>query len=437
MALACVATWLLPAGVYTRAADPRTGLTMVVAGSYHLVARTPVGPWHGLQAVVTGCIDAGHVLVYVLLAGAALTVVELTGAMGRLVERIAWWTRDRPVLIVPAVSLLFAVGGATYGMYDEIIAFVPVLCLLARRVRFDPLTAIAMSVGTASVAGAFSPIETYKLTLTQPLAELPLFSGWAFRTWVFVPALVGWIAYVSWHALRVRRATLASLPDGPVAAPEEPARLRGHDVAVLLILNGAMGLLVLGAAAFGWGLVECASVMLGMGFAVGLAGGLGLAGASRGMAEGIRRVAYAAVLVGVARAILVVLRDGQVLDTLAHGLFAPLSGLPREASAVAMLFAQQLLAFPIPSDSGRAMVTMPIVVPLSDLLQLHRQAAVVAFQQGSLAASLLTPTAGGLLAMLAVAGIPFGRWFRFMLPAFAGLLLLGAAALAFGVRSGF
>jgi uncharacterized ion transporter superfamily protein YfcC len=357
--------------------------------------------------------------------------------MGRLVDRLAWTTRRRPVLIVPAVSVLFAVGGATYGMYDEVIAFLPALCLLAQRARFDALTAVAMSIGTASVAGTFSPIETFKLGIAQPLAEVPLFSGGLFRAAVFVPAIVGWVGFVSWHASRVRRARLLAEGESAAADRQPPARLTRRDIVVLALLNGTMGLLVLGAARLGWGLTDFSTAMLGMGLAAGLAGGLGAAGTARGLAEGFRRMAYAAVLVGVARAVLLVLQDGQVLDTLAYALFSPLSALSREMSAVAMLLAQSLLAVPIPSDSGRAMVTMPIVVPLSDLLQLPRQATVMAYQYGSLTASLMTPTAGSFLAMLAIANVSFGRWFRFMLPAFAGLLLIAAVAIAVGVRTGF
>lgn len=434
VALACVSTWLLPAGRYERVVDAVSGHSLVVPGSYHAVASSPVGAWQGLRAIARGCIDAANVVMYVLLAGAALTVIELTGAMGRLVDRLAWATRRRPVLIVPAVSVLFAIGGATYGMYEEVIAFLPALCLLTRRARFDAITAVAMSVGTASVAGAFSPIETFKLGLAQPLAQLPLFSGGVFRALVFVPAVAGWVAFVSWHAWRVRAEALAREPEAVHLEESEPPRLTRRDLAVLLLLNGTMALLVAGAALFGWGLVDFAAVMLGMGFVAGLVGGLGPTGTTRGLAEGFRRLAYAAVLVGVARAILLVLQDGQVLDTLAYALFSPLSRLSREVSAVAMLTAQSLLAFPIPSDSGRAMVTMPIVVPLSDLLHVPRQAAVSAYQQGSLAAGLMTPTAGSFLAMLAVANVPFGRWFRFMLPAFLGLLLLGALAVATSVR---
>ena len=437
IAFACASTWVLPAGRYERVRQEETGRTLVVPGSYHAVVATPVGAWEGLKAITRGLVDAAAVVVYVLLAGAALTVVELTGAMGRLVDRIAWTTRRRPVLIVPAVSVLFAAGGATYGMYDEVIAFLPALCLLTQRARFDALTAVAMSIGTASVAGTFSPIETFKLGIAQPLAEVPLFSGGVFRACVFVPAIVGWVGFVSWHASRVRRARLLAAGEAAAADPEPPAPLTRRDFVVLAMLNGTMGLLVLGAARLGWGLVDFSTAMLGMGLAAGLAGGLGPAGTARGLAEGFRRMAYAAVLVGVARAVLLVLQDGQVLDTLAYTLFSPLSALSREMSAVAMLFAQSLLAVPIPSDSGRAMVTMPIVVPLSDLLQLPRQATVVAYQYGSLAASLMTPTAGSFLAMLAIANVSFGRWFRFMLPAFAGLLLIGAVAIAIGVRTGF
>jgi uncharacterized ion transporter superfamily protein YfcC len=173
-----------------------------------------------------------------------------------------------------------------------------------------------------------------------------------------------------------------------------------------------------------------------MGLLAGLAGGLGWRGASQRFAEGLRGMVLAATLVGFARAISVVLADGMILDTIANALFSPLRHLSAGVSAIAMMVSESILAFPMPSDSGRAVMSLPVLVPLADLLGISRQMAVIAYQCSGLVSSLITPTTGALLAMLVVAKVSFGKWLRFMAIPFALLFALSAAVMAIGVKLG-
>jgi uncharacterized ion transporter superfamily protein YfcC len=194
--------------------------------------------------------------------------------------------------------------------------------------------------------------------------------------------------------------------------------------------------MILGGAFLQWGLREFSAIFVLMGLVAGLVGRLGWRGTSEQFAEGFRRMAVAAALVGFARSISVVLRSGLVLDTIANALFSPLRHLPLSLSAVTMVVSESVLAFPMPSDSGRAIMSLPIVLPLADLLGLSRQMAVVAYQYSALVSSLITPTAGALLAMLAVAGVSYGRWLRFMAVPFTLLFVLAVTAIVVGVKLG-
>jgi uncharacterized ion transporter superfamily protein YfcC len=304
-----------------------------------------------------------------------------------------------------------------------------------RRLRLDNRMALGVSLGTASVAAAFSPVNTFHLGISQPMAELPLFSWFGFRVVMFVLAMGIWLGYLLWVASRARVAATADV----VEAEPAPMAARGRgprDVIVLAIMNAGMASLVVGAISWGWGLVEFSAVFVAVGFAAGLAGGLGWHRTAQQYAEGFRRLAFAAVLIGFARAISVVLERGAILDTISRALFGPLQSLSHDGAALMLFVSESLISFPMPSDSGKAMITLPLMIPLADLLGLSRQLAVNAYTYSGLVSNLVTPAAGSLLAMLALADVPYGRWLRFVAPPLVLLFLLAAAAMAVGARMG-
>jgi uncharacterized ion transporter superfamily protein YfcC len=434
--LAAILTWVLPAGRFQRTRDTQTGRTVVVPGSYKPVPRNPIGPWGVLLSIPQGLNEAAAVVFYIFLAGGALTVIEATGAIGNTLDHLMWRFGKCPLLILLLASLLFLIGGATYQMSEEILALIPVLCALMRRLRLGNEMAVGISLGTAVVAAAFSPFNTFALGIAQPMAELRLFSGAAFRTVVFILAMGVWGGYLAWYATRSRRAVAFDSEENPSGHPDQVSKWRPQDIAVLAALNGGMLSLVLGAIFLHWDLPQFSAVFVAVGFVAGLAGGLGWHATAEQFAEGFRRLALAAVLVGFARAISVVLANGSVLDTIANALFSPLRHLSLSASAVTMFLSESALAFPMPSESGRAMMSLPILIPLGDLLGLSRQMVVNSFLYTGVTSGLVTPTYGAMLAMLALAGVSYAKWLRFIAAPMAILFVLCAAAMVIGVKIG-
>jgi uncharacterized ion transporter superfamily protein YfcC len=252
---------------------------------------------------------------------------------------------------------------------------------------------------------------------------------------MFVLAMGTWLGYLLWVAGRSR--TSQAVDSGEA----EPARVaaatvRPRDMAVLAIMNAGMASLVFGAIYWGWGMLEFSAVFVGVGFAAGLTGGLGWHRTAQHYAEGFRRLAFAAVLIGFARAISVVLDNGAILDTMSRALFGPLQSLSHGVAAVMLLASESVISFPMPSDSGKAMITLPLMIPLADLLGLSRQLVVNAYTYSGLVSNLVTPAAGSMLAMLALADVPYGRWLRFVAIPIALLGLLAAAAMAVGAHVG-
>jgi len=428
--LGAAASYLLPAGEYDRVLDDATGRTVVVAGTYHAVEASPVGPFDAVVALPVGMAERADVIFLVFLVGGAFLVVDATGALGRGTASLVRVLEGRDVLVVPIVSILFCLGGVTMNMAEEIVALVPVLLVLTRRLGFAPLVAVAMSVGSAAVGSSFSPINPFGVLIAQGVAEVQPGSGWAFRTVVLVLAIALWIGVTMRLAVRTRVAPGV----GDVAGADESITRR--DALVLVIVASTFGLAAWGLLSAAWDFNQVSATFFVMGALVGLLGGLGLAGTAEAYARGFKEMAYAALLIGFAGAITVVLGQGRIIDTVVQAIFTPLEQLPTLVSAVGMMLAHVLVHVPVPSNSGQAVLTMPLLVPVSDLLELPRQVTILAYQYGGVLCDLVTPTNGALLAVLAAAGVRYDDWLRYALPVFAGLLALGAAAIATGIAIG-
>jgi uncharacterized ion transporter superfamily protein YfcC len=303
--------------------------------------------------------------------------------------------------------------------------------VLTRSLGMDAVTAVAMSLGAASVGAAFSPIDPFLVGIAQKVAGLPLLSGALFRTAFLVPALGLWIWGTLRHVARTR--TAPALRETPLAA--SPLLGPRHGVVLLLVIV-AFAVFVYGVLRLGWDFEQMAALFFVMGVAAGLIGGLRVAGTAAAFAEGFGSMASAALLIGFARAIYVVLNDGHIVDTIVYGIFTPIGDLPVLLSAWGIMVAQTAVHFPVPSTSGQAVLTMPVLIPLSDLLGLSRQVTVLAFHYGAGLCELLTPTNGALMAVLAVAGVRYEDWFRFLVPLYLLLFALGAAAVGVGIAVG-
>jgi uncharacterized ion transporter superfamily protein YfcC len=435
IALAAVLTWVLPAGEYERREDQETGRKVVVAGTYHRVPASPVDAFDTLVAIPKGMEDAGSIIFYVFLVGGAFAVVERTGALGRLVEGLVRRLADRGIWAIPIVGFAFVWGGILIQMQEELIAFVPVLLLLVRRLGFNPVTAVAMSLGAAAVGASFSFINPFQVGIAQKVAELPSLSGWGFRSVVLALAWLIWTAGTVRFARRTRTAPESVAPTTSGGDGTHPAGA-GRQAVVLGLVIITFVLFVIGAKWLGWDFDQYSALFFLMGVAAGLIGGLGIGGTADGYVEGFRSMAFAGLLIGFARAIFIVLDQGHVVDTIVHGLLTPIAGLPVTLSAIGMMAFHALVHLPVPSTSGQAVLTLPLLVPLSDLIGLSRQVTVLAYQYGAGLCELVTPTNGALMAMIAASGVRYEEWLRFVLPIVGALVALAAVALGAGVLTG-
>jgi uncharacterized ion transporter superfamily protein YfcC len=301
--------------------------------------------------------------------------------------------------------------------------------ILVGRMGFRPLVAVAMSAGAAFVGSAFSPINPFQVQIAQKAAEVELLSGGLFRSVFCILSLVLWIGATMRYAAGTRAA-----PQG--VSGDDGETLTGRDWLVLGMVAATFAVMVVGIKSWGWDFPEMSSAFFIMGVLVGLVSRMGVTGTAEAYAKGFRDMAYAALLIGFARAISTVLEEGLIIDTIVNGMFQPLANLPKVASALGMIVGQAALHVPVPSVSGQAVLTMPILVPLADLLGLSRQVIILAYQYGAGLCDLVTPTNGALMAILAAAGVRYEDWMRFTVPLYAALVALGGVSIAIAIAIG-
>lgn len=426
--LAAAATWIVPAGEFSRELDPDTGRMVAVAGSYQAVDAAPVGVLDALVAIPRGITEVGDIIALIFLIGGALTVVDRTGALGRGVGWLVRALGGRGALVLPLVCVVFATGGALYNMAEEIVALVPILLVLTHRLGYPPVVAAMVSVGPAALGSSFSPMNPFQVLIAQGVSDLPAGSASGYRTVFLLVALAAWIAFTLWYAGR-------NQADGErTAVQDEP--LRSTDVAILAALLGSFAFLGWGILVREWDFTQMAGPFFALGILAGFLGGLGTTRTAEAFIAGFRDMTFAGVLIGMARAIVLVLQDASVVDTLVMALFAPLEGLPTMVSAVGMIGAQALVHIPVSSVSGQAVLTMPIVAPLADLLGMSRQITVLAYQYGAGLTDMITPTNGALMAVLAAAGVRYEEWFSAAFRVWLLLMGIGALAVALAVGIG-
>ena len=428
--IAAALTWILPAGEYARRDDPVTHRSVVVAGTYHVVPRAPVGPFAAAVAIPRGFVEAADVIAVVLLVGGAWVVVDRLGILGRLVTMLVASFRKRGLIAIPVISLFFATMGALENMQEEIIPLIPVLLVLGRGIGIDAISVVAMSAGAAMIGSAFGPTNPFQAGIAMKLAQLPAASGGALRLAMFVVAVVLWIAWTMRYAARTRTAMIDESE-----YVDATGRFSKRDGLLLLLVISPMAAYVYGSIVFGWGFNELSAGFFVAGMLVGVLGGLGLEGTTFAYLEGMQTLLPAAMLIGVARSISLVLADGHVIDTILQTLSTPLAHSPAVVAALLMVPAHAIVHVVVPSVSGQAVLTMPVFVPLSDLLGLSRQVTVLAFQVGAGLTELLTPTNGALMAVLLAAGVPYQKWLRFAAVGVAIMLVVGVAGMFVGMRS--
>ncbi|MFC3616768.1 YfcC family protein [Lutimaribacter marinistellae] len=455
IAVVAVMTWIIPAGLYDMSMNEALGRETPVPGTYKEVESNPQGwvdvlmaPIKGLYDPVSYTANAIDVALFVLIIGGFLMVVTRTGAIDAGIGGLLTALKGREILMIPILMTAFAAGGTTYGMAEESLAFYAIVIPIMLRAGYDSLTAVATIMLGAGIGTLGSTANAFATGIASDAAGVSLGDGIVLRLVILASCLAAGIAYVMRYAKRVkddasnslvydqleehREAFLGGAEQG--ALPEF-TRMRG----IILMLFGLTFVIMLwGVIAQGWWMGEMSALFLGMSILVWVVGWFSSeTSLSEGefidaFVDGARDLLGVALIIGVARGIVVVMDDGQITHTILNALEGVFGGLGEIAFINTMFGVNIILSFLVPSSSGLAVLTMPILAPLSDFAGVGRDLVVTAYQSASGWVNLFNPTFAVVMGGLAIGKISYDRWLRFVAPLLLILAIIVVAALSVG-----
>ncbi|MBT2215467.1 putative basic amino acid antiporter YfcC [Virgibacillus dakarensis] len=435
--ITAVLSYVIPAGEYEREVN-EAGETVVVDGTYHTVDSNPVGFLGIFEAVHKGMVEGAGIIFFIFIVGGAFGILNATKAIEAGFASISARMAGKEIYLIPVVMVLFALGGGTFGMSEETIPFILILVPLAIKMGFDSLVGAGMVIVGSCAGFTAAFMNPFTVGVAQGIAELPLFSGMGFRFIVWFIFVAISIAYVMIYANKVRKRPEISMMyqvdqqrdvDLSIQKQQQKLNLRQSLIIGALILT-IIGLAI-GVTFFDWYIMEIAGLFLLMGVIVGFIGKLRVNQIAEAFVKGSEDLVVGGLVVGLAYGILVVLEDSNTIDSILFFVSNLVGQLPTSFSAMGMYITQSLLNFIVPSGSGQAALTMPIMTPLADLTGVSRQTAVFAFQLGDGISNAITPTAGVLMASLAIAKIPWVKWLKWFWPLIVIHYVVGAVLVTF------
>ncbi len=437
-------SYAIPHGSFERAPVPdEPGRSVVVDGTYATLAGDEsivLPPWHFLLAITEGLESAQGIIFLIFLVGGVIAVLRETGAIDAALHGAVERLGKTPWLLIGGCLLLFSIGSFTIGMGEEYVPLVPIIVTMSLAMRMDAIVAMGMVWIPYGIGWGCAGINPFGVLIAQNIADVPLTSGWAFRLAIMFVFLAVAFHHIYRYAMRVQKDPSTSLVahiDYSVGfqVPADMA-MTGRRLAVLAVFVLGLCGFVFGVSEYHWYIAELNAIFLAIGIAAALIARMPAAETSRIFIEGAATMTPAALLVGFARTIEVVLTDGQIIDTIVHSIAGLLEGLPAEASALGMLVVQSVCNFFIPSGSGQAFVTMPIMSPLATLTGVPQQTAVLAYQFGDGFTNMIVPTSALVMGALALGKVPYAAWFRFVGPLLLKIFALCAVFLVLSMHLG-
>lgn len=428
--IVAILTWVLPSGEFERTImETSTGEREVaVAGTYHTVekiaedgtdlrqgiAQILMAPGKGIQSMV-------EVLAFVFIIGGVFQIMAKTNALNMGIQKVVKKLGSKDVLIIPILMALFGLGGSTFGMSDELVPFYLLIMPIMFAMGYDSMTTFMTVCLSATVGYAASTVNPFCVLVAQGIAGIQGNPQLVFRMiqWVIMMAII--IAFVTWRAMKIKKD-----PEKSITYQDDLRKKKemgGEDVdfnqnmtlrqkLVLATFVLGMFLVVFGLVKFGWYMNELSMCFLGMGILMGIFGGLKETEIAEEFITGVKDIAFAAMVIGFCSGIMVVAQDGKIIDTILNALSNLVANAGNAVFAGVLYVVQSLLTLLVPSSSGLAALSIPILAPLCDLHGVNPEAAVTALQYGNQLTNLLSPVAGTTVAGLAVCRISFAQWWK-------------------------
>ena len=422
IALVAVATYLIPGGAYDRVLNDQ-GREVVVSGTYKAIASQPQSLFDVLQSPIEGIVQGGEIIAFLFIVGGAFSIVSRTKAIDLGILKIVNVFKGKEILVLPILMFMFSIGGATFGMSEEAIAFVAVLMPLVLALGYDSIVAVAITYLACNLGFSAAMLNPFTVGIAQSIAGIQLYSGVEFRTLVwFVSTLVG-CGFVMFYAMKIKKNPELS----PMFEHDQVKREKlkstesehteftlRHKI-IIAALFTSIALVVYGVLKLEFWIPQIAAVFLGLGI-ISLVGKLAPNEIAEAFTDGAKDMIGAAIMIGLAKSVMIIAQNANIIDTILFNLANVVGQLPSLIASYIMFVIQMFINFFVSSGSGQAALTMPILAPLGDLVGISRQLSVLIYQLGDGFSNAMFPTSGVLIACLGIAGVPYGKWLKWIIP---------------------
>ena len=449
--LAMVMTYIIPAGSYDRAEDPNTGRTVVVDGSFHYVDQTPVSPFGLFTSIADGFAEVADIIFFVVFAYAWINILLKNGTFNAMIGGLIRRFGDKIEFMIPIIMIFFGVLGSTMGMSEETYGLIPAFVGIAVALGYDAFVGTCMTYVAAATGFASATLNPFTIGVAMGVSGVEYPYGLSYRILIFIVFQTVAITYVWRYARKIKADPTKSLLYGTklemaegVATKEELINSHLSRSNIVCVIGFAITIffLVFGTIQWGWYISELSALFMISMIISGLVSGMGPNEIATSFVQSAREMMYGALVIGLSRGIVMVLTQGNIIDTIIYGLSQPLvtlgnslGALSRYISAIGMLVVQNIVNFFIGSGSGQASAVMPIMAPLSDMIGLSRQTAVLAFQFGDGYSNLFWPN--GIFLISGLMGAPADKWFKFVAPLFGIMFIFQILFMCGAVAIGF
>jgi uncharacterized ion transporter superfamily protein YfcC len=446
-------TYIVPSGLFERTVKTTGNVeqTLVITGTYKEIPKkisvqgvllgeesngfaSPTSVLGLFTAIPKGLNEAAALIFFVLIIGAVVNIIKHTGTIDVFISMLLKRFSHSPVLLVFIFYFAFAFAATFLGLGTEFIPLIPILLLISKQLGYDRIFGIGIFVIGGDIGWATAITNPFNLQIAQSVAELPLGSGMGLRILSFVVCTMVGFFFLMAYGKRVKkdpkRSIMADDPfilDGSIAL--NGAALSKKHILIAITAFVLFAAILFAVQTMGWGLVEMTGGFFTVGLCTILISRMTGDESMKAFITGLEGMLVPALIVGFARGIQVVLVEGQIIDTLLFHTAELLSNMSQSMAVTGIYVFQSLFNFLIPSASGQALVSMPLITPLSDLLGISRQTAVLAFVFGDGFSNTIIPTNGVLMACIAIAGVPYEKWFKFIWPLFLVLSVIGGLIL--------
>lgn len=453
IAVVAALTWIIPAGLYQRVPSVALGKDVPVAGTYALTTANPQTLFDILLAPIAGFYDptsnmanAIDVSLFVLIIGGFIGVVTATGAIDAGITRVMVLLKGREKWMIPFLMALFALGGTTYGMAEETLAFYVLLIPVMIVAGYDAVVAVAVIMLGAGIGVLGSTINPFSTVIASDAAGISFSDGLVLRLMILVACWLITVAFVMRYAARVKADPSKSLVFDRKAAneahfltgkPTDAPTFTGLHKVILILFGLTFGVMIWGVSVGGWWMAQMSGLFLFAAIVIGIVARLGEQKLVEVFVNGARDLLGVALIIGLARGIVVVMDAGHITDTILHFAETNVAGLSKWAFTLMVFWIEVGMSFLVPSTSGLAVLSMPILAPVADFSGVQRDLVVTAFVTGSGLVNLITPTSAVVMGGLAIGRVPYERWLRFIWPLLVILSIVIMAALVAPVLTGW